>query len=112
MPVPGAFTDLSETPSENSPGGSEPFGPNANLYLQAAFAFIRMIHDGQILPLQSIDFNAQKATNVANGTANSDAVTFGQVNSIWGAPSGTRAVLQQASAPPGWTIDTSTNFAD
>lgn len=112
MPVPGEFTDLSETPSANSPGGSEPFGPNANLYLQAAFAFIRMIHDGQILPLAPVNFNSQKATNVANGVANSDAVTLGQVNAIWGAPSGTRAVLQQASAPAGWTIDTSTNYAD
>lgn len=112
MPVPGAFTDLSETPSLNSPGPSEPFGPNANQYFQAAFAFIRMIYDGQILPLVALNLNGQKISNVANGVANSDAATVGQMNSTWGAPSGTRVVLQQAAAPAGWAIDTSTNFAD
>lgn len=47
MPIPTLFSQLSETPSSNSPGGSENVGPNMNGYIQQAYAFIRMMYDGQ-----------------------------------------------------------------
>lgn len=112
MPVPGAFTDISETPSANSPGGSENVGTQANDYLQAAFAFIRQIYDGTIVPLNDVSWNSKKITNLAPGVAGTDAANCTQVATVLGAPSGTRLVAQQATAPAGWTIDTSSALAD
>ncbi|WP_321944510.1 hypothetical protein [Burkholderia cenocepacia] len=82
MPVPGSISDLSATPSQNSPQGSEPVGTQANEYIQAAFAFIKQVADGK----------------VNNGTLD--------------APKGTRLVLQQASAPAGWVVDADQSLTD
>ncbi|MCL4651637.1 hypothetical protein [Burkholderia multivorans] len=82
MPVPGSINDLSPTPSQNSPQGSEPVGSQANEYIQALSAFVRQLADGK----------------VNNGTLD--------------APKGTRIVLQQATAPAGWTVDADPAFTD
>ncbi|MCO1443861.1 hypothetical protein [Burkholderia multivorans] len=82
MPVPGSINDLSPTPSQNSPQGSEPVGSQANEYIQALSAFVRQLADGK----------------VNNGTLD--------------APKGTRIVLQQAAAPTGWTVDADPAFTD
>ncbi|MDN7595098.1 hypothetical protein QZM01_13675 [Burkholderia multivorans] len=82
MPVPGSINDLSPTPSQNSPQGSEPVGSQANEYIQALSAFVRQLADGK----------------VNNGTLD--------------APKGTRIVLQQATAPTGWTVDADPAFTD
>ncbi|MBU9358917.1 hypothetical protein KTE52_21505 [Burkholderia multivorans] len=82
MPVPGSINDLSPTPSQNSPQGSEPVGSQANEYIQALSAFVRQLADGK----------------VNNGTLD--------------APKGTRIVLQQAAAPTGWAVDADPAFTD
>lgn len=85
MPVPSSFDDLSETPSSNSPAGSESVGTQANEYLQTAFAFIKQLVDGKLKPTATIDFNAQKLTNIANGDTTSsskDALTGAQVRAL------------------------------
>ncbi|MBU9549948.1 hypothetical protein KTE50_15485 [Burkholderia multivorans] len=82
MPVPGSINDLSPTPSQNSPQGSEPVGSQANEYIQALSAFVRQLADGK----------------VSVGTLD--------------APKGTRMVLQQAAAPTGWTVDADPAFTD
>ncbi|WP_080425297.1 hypothetical protein [Burkholderia ubonensis] len=82
MPVPGSINDLSSTPSQNSPQGSEPVGTQANEYIQALSAFVKQLADGK----------------VNNGTLD--------------APKGTRLVLQQATAPTGWTVDTDAALTD
>lgn len=71
MPVPISFDDLSETPSANSPPGSEPVGTQANEYIQTAFAFIKQLVNGKLKPTAAVDFNAQKIANLANGTVSS-----------------------------------------
>lgn len=81
MPVPSAWTDISETAASNSPAGSESVGPNMNAYFQAAFAYCRQLYDGQINPLNPLNFNGQKITNVAAGVAVSDAVVVSQLGS-------------------------------
>jgi hypothetical protein len=112
MPVPQTFADLSITPANNSPPGSETVGPLANDYFQAAFAFIKQLYTQGGVPTQALNANNQKVTNVANGVALTDAVNLGQLNTTLGAPSGTRVVFQQAAAPLGWTIDGSASFTD
>lgn len=82
MPVPGSINDLSSTPSQNSPQGTEPVGTQANEYIQALSAFVRQLADGK----------------VNNGTLD--------------APKGTRIVLQQATAPTGWVVDTDAALSD
>jgi microcystin-dependent protein len=112
MPVPSSFNDISETPSSNSPLGSEPVGPNANDYLQAAFAFIRQIYDGAVKPLAAVDFNAEKLTNIAAGTistTSNDAVRGDQIYRVgevryWYGPPTEAAVV--GAWPVGW------HFAD
>lgn len=108
MPVPSAFSDLSETSTSNSPQGSESVGTNANEYLQAAFAFIRMLYDGQSQPIAPVNFNGQQLNNAVAGVVPTDVAVVGQLS----APSGTRMVLQQAAAPTGWTVDASANLTD
>lgn len=85
MPVPGSINDLSSTPSQNSPQGTEPVGTQANEYVQALSAFIRQLSD-------RVD------GKVSSGTLD--------------APKGTRLVLQQAAAPAGWVVDTDQAFTD
>lgn len=117
MPVPTSFDDLSETPSSNSPAGSETVGPQANDYFQAAFAFIKQLRDGLLKPTASVDFNAQKITNIANGDTTStskDVLTGAQVRAlaykvgeqrIWHG-----AIANIASVwGPGWQLADGTN---
>ncbi|MCI3206572.1 MULTISPECIES: hypothetical protein [Pandoraea] len=68
MPVPTSIDELSTTPASNSPAGSEPVGPYANDYFQAAFAFIKQIAVGSgWKPTAAVDMNGQKITNIAAG---------------------------------------------
>jgi len=76
MPVPTSFDDLSETPSANSPPGSEPVGTQANEYLQTAFAFIRQLRDGLLKPTVTVDVNGQKITNGAAATLSTTSKDF------------------------------------
>jgi len=112
MPVPTSISQLSQTPGNNSPQGSEIVGPYSNDYFQAAFAFIRQLYDNGGLPLTSPNANNKTIVNLANGVNNTDAATLGQVLTIMGAPSGTRVVFQQAAAPTYWTVDTNAAFTD
>lgn len=112
MPVPQTWADLSITPANNSPPGSEAVGPLANDYFQAAFAFLKQLYTQGGLATQALNANSQKITNVANGVALTDAINLGQLNTTLGAPSGTRVVFQQAAAPVGWTVDASATFTD
>lgn len=76
MPVPSTFDDLSETPSLNSPPGSEPVGTQANEYIQTAFAFIKQLRDGLLKPTAAVDFNGQKITNGAAATLSTTSKDF------------------------------------
>ncbi|WP_250439894.1 hypothetical protein [Caballeronia sp. AZ1_KS37] len=85
MPVPSSFTDLSTTPSLNSPASSETVGPNANEYLQSVFSFIKQIYNGTWKPAAAIDLNGQKLTNIAKGTistSSTDAVRGDQLYTV------------------------------
>jgi microcystin-dependent protein len=87
MPIPSSIADLDTNPNNNSPQGSENVGPNANGYIQALGAFIKQIANGAGLkPTATVDFNAQKITNLANGTVSStskDAVTGAQLQAVY-----------------------------
>ena len=87
MPIPSSITDLDTNPNNNSPQGAENVGPNANGYIQALGAFIKQIANGAGLkPTATVDFNAQKITNLANGTVSStskDAVTGAQLQAVY-----------------------------
>jgi microcystin-dependent protein len=85
MPIPSSFTDLDTNPNNNSPQGSENVGPNANGYIQALGAFVKQIYNGALKPTAAVDFNAQKITNIANGsvtTSSKDAITGAQARSL------------------------------
>jgi len=85
MPIPSSFDDLSETPSSNSPPGSEAVGTQANEYFQTAFAFIRQLYDGVSKPIAALNFNGQKITNIAAGSTTStstDVLTGSQVRAL------------------------------
>jgi hypothetical protein len=108
MPVPSSFADLSTTPSSNSPASSETVGPNANEYLNSAFAFIKQLYTGIWKPAAAIDLNAQKLTNIAKGTistTSTDAVrgdqlyTVGEVRMYHGAVANIASVWG-----PGWYL--------
>lgn len=79
MPVPGSFADISETPSSNSPQGSETVGTIMNQYIQQAYAFIKMLYDGKMVPNVAVNMNSQQINNLANGVASTDAATVGQI---------------------------------
>jgi hypothetical protein len=87
MPIPSSINDLDTNPNNNSPQGSENVGPNANGYIQALGAFIKQLATGAGLkPTATVDFNAQKITNLANGTVSStskDAVTGAQLQAVY-----------------------------
>jgi microcystin-dependent protein len=87
MPIPSSITDLDINPNNNSPQGAENVGPNANGYIQALGAFIKQIANGAGLkPTATVDFNAQKITNLATGTVSStskDAVTGAQLQAVY-----------------------------
>lgn len=113
MTVPVTWSDLSETPSANSPPSvGEAVAHNAPLYFQALFAFIRMAYDGQIEFSAPFNANTQKLSNLADGVDPTDLATVEQAAVTWGAPSSTRALLHQATAPVGWTVDTASDFTD
>lgn len=82
MPVPSGFGDLNTDPTLNSPSGAEPIGNNADNYFRAAFSFIKQLYQGTIVPITALNFNAQRVTNIAQGTANSDAITLAQLKGI------------------------------
>lgn len=88
MPVPGSFSDISETPSSNSPPGSETVGTIMNQYIQQAYAFIKMLYDGKMVPTVAVTMNSQQLKNLANGTLATDAITVGQVSTGYLALSG------------------------
>jgi hypothetical protein len=51
MPVPTSIDDLSQTPGDNSPQGTETVGPIMNQYIQAAYAFIAYLNSRLQIPL-------------------------------------------------------------
>ncbi len=116
MPVPASIDELSPTPASNSPAGSEPVGPFANDYFQAAFAFIKQLANGGLKPTAAVDLNGQKLTNLADGTVSStstDAVTGKQLRSVY-KPGEVKmwhgAVANIASVwGPGWQLADGTN---
>lgn len=70
MPVPNSISELSVAAASNSPKGTENVGPNANAYIQAAFAFIAQIASGAgFKPTSAMNMNSQKLTNVGAGSA-------------------------------------------
>lgn len=79
MPVPSAWTDISDSASSNSPLGSENVGPNMNAYLQAAFAYSKQLYEGQWGPTNPVTINNQKLINLANGVNPTDAVNMSQI---------------------------------
>ena len=79
MPVPGSFSDISETPSSNSPQGSETVGTIMNQYIQQAYAFIKMLYDGKMVPTAAVTMNSQQINNLLPGVASTDAATVGQI---------------------------------
>ncbi len=82
MSVPTSISQLSTTPSLNSPAGSEPVGNNAALYLNAHAAFIAQIANAtQFKPTVPISMNSLQINNLANGTAATDAVNLSQLRS-------------------------------
>lgn len=113
MPVPSSFNDLSQTPSSNSPSGSETVGPQSNDYLQAAFAFIRQLRDGLLKPIAAVDFNAQKLTNMAAATlstTSTDAVRGDQIYKIGEVRTWHGAVANIAATwGAGWQLADGTN---
>ncbi len=83
MSVPSSISQLSTTPGLNSPVGSEPIGNNASLYLQAHAAFIAQLANGsEFTPNAAISMNSFQINNLANGTANTDAVNYSQLKAV------------------------------
>jgi len=77
MPVPTSINGLSETPTSNSPLGTETVGTQANAYFQAAFAFIKQIADGDgLAPTSALNFNGQKVTNAVGDPIKSTSTTL------------------------------------
>lgn len=80
MSVPQNISQLNTTPTFNSPAGTEPIGNNLSSYLQTAFAFIAQLANGAGLAIaQALNMNSNQINNVANGTANTDAINLGQL---------------------------------
>jgi microcystin-dependent protein len=117
MPIPSSINDLDVNPNNNSPQGSETVGPNANGYLQALGAFIKQIYTGSVKPTATVDFNAQKITNIANGDTSStskDVLTGAQVRALAYKVGEQRmwhgAIANIASVwGPGWQLADGTN---
>jgi hypothetical protein len=82
MSVPSSISQLSITPSSNSPVPSEAIGNNLSPYLQSHAAFIAQIANGTGITLtQALSMNSFQINNLANGVAVTDAVNKGQLNS-------------------------------
>lgn len=118
MPIPSSISDLDVNPNNNNPQGSETVGPNANGYIQALGAFIKQLATGVgLAPTATVNFNAQKLTNLATGSTTStstDAITGAQARALaykvgevkmWHG-----AVANIATAwGPGWQLADGTN---
>lgn len=52
MPIPSSVEDLDPAAANNSPGGSEPIGPNLDGYLRAYAAIIRQVSDASKVEAQ------------------------------------------------------------
>ncbi|WP_053068087.1 hypothetical protein [Vogesella sp. EB] len=63
MPIPDSIDDLDPSAANNSPGGSEPIGPNLDSYLRAHAAIIRQVSDASKVETQ-IHGATSKATPV------------------------------------------------
>ncbi|MCF2133865.1 MULTISPECIES: phage tail protein [Mycetohabitans] len=100
MPIPQTIDELDTNPNNNSPQGNETVGPFANGYIQTLGAFIKQLANGKLKPTSAVDMNAQKITNLARGSAETDTVTFGQICEA--APSGQIGYFFRTSAPTGW----------
>lgn len=62
-----------------------------------------VIHrDGTKAMTSNLDMDSNKVTNVASGTASTDAVNYGQLTSY--TPPGVMAMYSAASAPSGWLL--------
>lgn len=114
MPIPSSINDLDTNPNNNSPQGSETVGPNANGYIQALSAFIKQIATGAgWKPTATVDMNAQKITNIAQGTispTSKDAVRGDQLYKIGEVRMYHGAVANIASVwGPGWQLCDGTN---
>ncbi|MFM0555757.1 hypothetical protein P0D69_32995 [Paraburkholderia sediminicola] len=82
MSVPLSISQLSTTPSLNSPAGAEAIGNNLALYLNAHAAFIAQVANASgFTPASAISMNSFQINNVAAGTAATDAVNKSQLNS-------------------------------
>lgn len=70
MPIPGSINDLDAVAANNSPGGSEPIGPNLDGYLRAHAAIIRQLHDDLALETGStlIGVNPEEVLAVLGDT--------------------------------------------
>ncbi len=80
MSVPTSISQLSTTPSLNSPAGTEPIGNNLAPYLNTIFAFIAQIANGSGLnQAQNLNMKNHQINNLAPGVANSDALTVAQL---------------------------------
>lgn len=83
MSVPSSISQLSPTPSLNSPAGSEAIGNNLALYLNAHAAFIAQLSNGSGLNItQAVSMNSFQINNLAAGTASTDAVNKAQLNAL------------------------------
>lgn len=102
MPVPASFSDISETPSSNSPQGSETVGTIMNQYIQQAYAFVKMLYDGKMVPTAAVTMNSQQINNMANGVAATDAATVGQI-------AGAYLPLTGGTLSGGLTVNTATS---
>ncbi|MBU9472105.1 hypothetical protein [Burkholderia multivorans] len=80
MSVPTSISQLSTTPSLNSPAGTEPIGNNLAPYLNTIFAFIAQLRDGSgLAQAQALNMKNYQINNLAPGVANSDALTVAQL---------------------------------
>lgn len=114
MPVPVTWADLSITPANNSPKGSEPVGTQMDDYLRSAFAFLKQLHDGWLAADGTVTWtgnqnaNGKAITNLVNPTNPQDACTKAYADSLitYFFPRGVVILWygQIASCPPGWLI--------
>jgi microcystin-dependent protein len=109
MTVPTSISQLSTTPSLNSPAGTEPIGNNLAPYLNTMFAFIAQLANGSGLnQSQALNMKNNQINNLAPGVANSDALTVAQLKDyepigtikLW---SGTPANIYSAFGP-NWVL--------
>lgn len=109
MSVPTSISQLSTTPSLNSPAGTEPIGNNLAPYLNTMFAFIAQLANGSALnQSQALNMKNYQINNLAPGVANSDALTVAQLKDyepigtikLW---SGTPANIYSAFGP-NWVL--------